>query len=298
MELDNILTNGYCGCNLQEKFSLWQTMARKENVKRERGQKFIKDRENPCCIDVTFLVSYTLLAKEEFFLWQNTVSLEAKQEWRRTYLLSKYSNKMYEAFFDMRAAADLDWLTGMIVKIKQGKRKEYWELMNGISFSFPWEQRYIEKKGIIPLEELIEIAEQEVDIILRAGKLLILFILVEFYQKQIPRSDRWNYVDYIIMEGMDLYYCGYKKVSGVNKRARKFQTLLNDNFIKNGIYPNGLEKYMLMNGEVPEYQHIRQEDWVYLWKMVTALEKCLCENKRMYWELKRTFEKSFQNTEK
>lgn len=296
MKFDNILTNGYCRCALQEKLVFWQGAMGVS--KKERGQQLIKTRENPFCVDVTFLVSYTLLAKEEFFLWQNKVSLEAKKEWRRTYLLSKYSNKIYEAFFDMRATADLDWLTGMMIKIKQGKRKEYWELMNGISFSFPWEQRYIEKKGIIPLEELIELAEQEEDKILRAGKLLILFILVEFYQKQIPKSEAWNRVDYIIMEGMELYYCGQDKNDNKNGRVKRFQKTLNDNFLKHGIHPNRLKKYAPKDGELPEYQSIKPEEWIYLWKMVTALEKCLSENKRMYWELKRAYEKSnFEGSE-
>ena len=297
MDSENILTKGYCRCTLQEKFFVRQFATEMETMKKGRGERVTKIRENPFCIDITFLISYTLLAKEEFFLWQAKVSPKAKQEWRKTYLLSKYRNEMYEAFFDMRAAADLDWLTGMLVKIRQGKRKEYWELMNGISFTFPWEQRYIEKKNMIPLEELIKIAEQEEDVILRAGKLLILFILVEFYQKQIPKSELWNRVDYIINEAMELYYYGYDNKCESNRSKRKFQNLLNKKLLKHGIHPNGLKKYTVMEWEIPEYQNIRKEDWVYLWKMVMALEKCICENKRMYWELKRTLERKFAESE-
>lgn len=295
----SILETGYCSCALQEKLSLIR-----ENTGNEccgiydKGQRYLKNRENPFCVDVTFLIAYSLLKKEEFFCWQEKVPIKAKVEWRKSYLLSKYHNEFYECFFDIRGAADLDWLTGMMIKIKQGGRKEYWELLNGISQSFPWEHQYIEKRGQIQLESLLEIADREENIILKAGRLLILFILIEFYQKQIPRSEQWHRADYMIMTAMEVYQCSNSNHIFI-KKDKQFQRIVNENFLSHGIHPVRLQKYVPLKGEFPEYQRVKREDWEYLWSMIIALEKCICDNKKLYGELKRNLEKkSLENSSK
>lgn len=293
MDGASILETGYSSCALQEKLSVIGGSLEAENDcgrKESRSQRYLKHRENPFCVDVTFLVVYSLLEKEKFFRWQERIPVRAKGEWRKLYLLSKYHNEFYECFFDIRAAADFDWLTGMMIKIKQGGRKEYWELLNGIAVSFPWEHQYIEKQSQIQLEALLKIADREDNVILKAGRLLILFILIEFYQKQILRSEQWNRVDYIIMTAMEIYQHGNLESSFVRKDKR-FQTMVNKNLLCHGIHPNRLQKYISIESEIPEYQKIKREDWVYLWNMVTALEKCLCDSKRIYRELKRSIEK-------
>lgn len=294
MDGASILETGYSSCALQEKLSLMGgNLGVTQNnfgIKVSKSQRYLKHRENPFCVDVTFLIVYGLLEKEEFFRWQERIPVSAKGEWRKIYLLSKYHNEFYECFFDIRAAADLDWLTGMMIKIKQGGRKEYWELLNGISVSFPWEHQYIEKQSQIRLEALLEIADREDNVILKAGRLLILFILIEFYQKQILRSEQWNRVDHIILTAMELYQQNPFENSSV-KKERRFQMMVNKNFLTHGIHPSRLQKYVSIESEVPEYEKVKREDWVYLWNMVTALEKCLCDSKRMYWELKRSIEK-------
>ena len=119
MEFSSILVQGYCRSLFQERMNPLLFSRESREVKQKKMQEWWQVRQHPFCVDTTFLVTYTLLSKEEFYIWKKCIDYHQKQEWRKTYIQSEYNNRHYESFFGMRASAELDWLTGMVLKIRQ-----------------------------------------------------------------------------------------------------------------------------------------------------------------------------------
>ncbi|MDE6312518.1 MAG: hypothetical protein K2M46_02690 [Lachnospiraceae bacterium] len=289
MKETSILTQGYCLCTIQE--NLCFTKTKKGAVGDGYYTEWLPEtpvmrrRENPFCMDVTFLLAYILLSKEQFFQWQEGIDRIAKQEWGKLYYQSEYHNATYEAFFDMRSGADLDWLTGMMIKVRQGGFKEYWKLLNGIVWIFPEEHKFMEQHPYLRLEEIIARACKEKEEILQAGKLLILLILAEFYQVHISKKDWWNEVDRLVIQGI-LYYQGQGRWKNTYRTARQCRQIMEESLRSHGIHPLRLKKYKIRTEELPVYAKIQREDWNYLWKTVFAMEECMRENGKMYKRLK------------
>lgn len=289
MKENSILSQGYCLCSLQENLCFPSAYQGKVPKRRQpqwmRQSAVLRKRENPFCVDVTFLLVYTLLSKEGFYLWQREISAKAKQQWKKLYYRSEYNNSRYEAFFDMRQAAELDWLTGIFIKIRQGGVKEYWKIINGIAGIFPEEQRFMERREHLGLEELLRKVWREENAILQAGRLLILLILAEFYQVHVSRKDWWSEVDGMVLRGMSCYQ-GYHREKNSNKQPKRCLQVVEDSLWSQGIHPLRLQKYPVAPKELPKYQAVQPEDWKDMWNVILALEKCICEDTRIYKKLK------------
>lgn len=289
MEETSILSQGYCLCTIQENLCFTKTKRGEVSDGAQpqwlREAPVLRKRENPFCLDVTFLLAYSLLSREEFYQWQEQIERSTKREWGKLYYRSEYHNDRYESFFDMRQGADLDWLTGMMIKVHQGGRKEYWKILNGIAWIFPEEQKFMENHKQLRLEEILRKACGDKNEILQAGKLLILLILAEFYQVHISKKDWWSEVERMILHGMS-YYQGQEKIQGIYTGVRWCRKVMEDSLRSHGIHPLRLQKYKVRDEELPKYHIVQQDDWNYLWKTVIAMEKCICENGRMYKQLK------------
>ena len=294
MRYNGILVQGYCRDEFQSQMNPMESVFEEKERKYEKQKSGFEDcleaRRMNFYMDVTFLTVYGLVSREEFFLWMECIEHQQKERWRELYYLSEYNNKQYEAFFDMRAGAEVEWLTGMLVRIKQGGQKEYWELMNGIAMIYPWERRYIQKRSVIKIEELLCVVKSEENEILKAGKLLMLLLMAEFYHKQITRNDIWNRLEIVLWKGLEFYQRNQWSVDREN--PFEFRKILEDNFMKHGIHPIRLQKYVYPMEEVPVFEEkLTEENWNYLWQMMWALQECIKENKEDYKILKQRVEK-------
>ena len=302
MNYNGILVRGYCRDELQRQMnpmeSIFEGKERQYEEQEYKLENYLKERRMNFYMDITFLMVYELLSKEEFFLWMEYVKNQKKEKWRTIYYLSEYNNKQYESFFDMRSGAEAEWLTGMLVKIKQGGQKEYWELMNGIAMIYPWERQYIQKRNVIKIEELLYIVRKEKNEILKAGKLLILLVMTEFYHKQITRNDVWNKLETVLWKGLEFYQRNQWSVE--QKNPFDFRKIVEANFMKHGIHPIRLQKYRNPLEEIPTFEEKAvEENWTYLWSMVGALQKCIKEDKEEYKQLKQKADReSEKNLEK
>lgn len=280
MEFSSILVQGYCRSIFQERMNPLLFSREPREVKQRQMQERWKAQQNPFCIDITFLVTYTLLAKEEFYLWKKCFDRAQREKWRKFYMESEYNNRHYESFFGMRAGVELDWLTGMVLKVKQESFHEYWELMNGIAMIFPWERKYVQSKGMIPIKELLQIVAKEENIIIKSGKLLLLLIMAEFYHKQMTRRDAWNMLEEVLFAGMEVFqnYQWSVRLDNLPKISKK----IDENLKNHGIHPFRLQQYTYAAEEAPEFHEIKEDDWKYMWQMVTAMEKYLQETEMDY----------------
>lgn len=289
MNYNGILVRGYCRDELQKQMnpmeSIFDKKERQYEAQGYKAENYLKERRMHFYMDITFLVVYELLVKEEFFLWMEYVKNHKKEKWRTVYYMSEYNNRQYEAFFDMRAGAEAEWLTGMLVSIKHGEQQEYWELMNGIAMIYPWERQYIQKRNVIKIEELLYIVRKEKNEILKAGKLLILLVMAEFYHKQITRNDAWNKLETVLWKGLEFYQPNQWSVD--QKNPFEFRNMVEENFMKHGIHPIRLQKYMYQLEKIPPFEEKTvEENWTYLWSMIGALQKCIKEDKEEYKLLK------------
>lgn len=280
MEFNSILVRGYCRSIFQEQMNPLLFSREPKEMKQRRIQDCWQERQNPFCMDMTFLITYTVLAKEEFYMWQKCIDILQKQEWRRYYIQSEYNNRHYESFFGMRAGAELDWFTGMVLKVRQESFNEYWELMNGIAMIFPWEREFVQNQGMIKIKDLLQVISKEENIILKSGKLLLLLIMAEFYQKQMARKDAWDKLEQVLFQGMEVYqnYQWSVRLDNLPKISKK----LDENFKSHGIHPFRLQKYAHNMDEIPEFREMKEDDWKYMWQMVTAMEKYLEETEATY----------------
>lgn len=292
MEFSSILVQGYCRSLFQERMNPLLFSRESREVKQKKMQEWWQVRQHPFCVDTTFLVTYTLLSKEEFYIWKKCIDYYQKQEWRKTYIQSEYNNRHYESFFGMRASAELDWITGMVLKIRQKSFHEYWELMNGIAMIFPWERQYIQSQGMIWIKDLLQLVSKEDNIILKSGKLLLLLIIAEFYQKQMTRKDSWNKLEEVLFLGMEVYqnYQWSVRLDNLPKISKK----IDENFRRHGIHPFRMQQYAPASEEVPEFQEMKEEDWKYMWQMVTAMEKYLEEAEADYKHQRKKEEQEFR----
>ncbi|MBQ2800343.1 MAG: hypothetical protein IJF03_03015 [Lachnospiraceae bacterium] len=292
MEFSSILVQGYCRSLFQERMNPLLFSRESREVKQKKMQEWWQVRQHPFCVDTTFLVTYTLLSKEEFYIWKKCIDYHQKQEWRKTYIQSEYNNRHYESFFGMRASAELDWITGMVLKIRQKSFHEYWELMNGIAMIFPWERQYIQSQGMIWIKDLLQLVSKEDNIILKSGKLLLLLIIAEFYQKQMTRKDAWNKLEEVLFLGMEVYqnYQWSVRLDNLPKISKK----IDENFRRHGIHPFRMQQYAPASEEVPEFQEMKEEDWKYMWQMVTAMEKYLEEAEADYKHQRKKEEQEFR----
>lgn len=280
MEFSSILVQGYCRSIFQERMNPLLFPREPKEIKQRQMQEYWKAQQNPFCIDITFLITYTLLAKEEFYLWKNCFDRVQQEEWRKFYIKSEYNNRHYESFFGMRASAELDWLTGMVLKIKQESFHEYWELMNGIAMMFPWERQFLQNQGRIQIKDLLQIVAKEENIILKSGKLLLLLIMAEFYHKQMTREDAWNKLEKVLFAGMEVFR-NYQSSVRLDNHP-KIRKKIDENLKSHGIHPFRLRQYTYTTEEVPEFQEIKEEDWEYMWQMVIAMERYLEETETDY----------------
>lgn len=288
MKENSILSQGYCLCTLQENLCFASAYTGKKDRRQSnwvRQAPILRKRENLFSVDVTFLLVYTLLSREAFYPWQKEISLSVKQQWKKLYYRSEYCNRRYEAFFDMRQAAELDWLTGIFIRIRQGGVKEYWKIMNGVGRIFPEEQRFMERREHLDLEEILRKVWREPNEILQAGKLLILLILAEFYQVHVSKRDWWSEVDRIVRKGMGCYQ-GYGRGRHTCNETDRCLQVVEESLCSQGIHPMRLQKYPVAKEEVPQYQAVKQEDWNDMWSIIIAMEKCICEDTKIYRKLK------------
>ena len=166
MNYNGILVKGYCRDEFQRQMnpmeSIFDEKDRKYEEQEYKLESYLKERRMNFYMDITFLMVYELLSKEEFYLWMDYVKNQRKEKWRTLYHLSEYNNSHFESFFNMRACVEAEWLTGMLVRVKQGGQGEYWELMNGIAMMYPWERQYIQKRNVIKIEELLYMVRKDV----------------------------------------------------------------------------------------------------------------------------------------
>lgn len=280
MEFSSILVHGYCRSIFQERMNPLLFSREPEEIKQRQIQERWRAKQTPFCIDTTFLITYTMLAKEEFYMWKKCIDHIRKEEWREFYIHSEYNNRHYESFFSMRAGAELDWFTGMVLKIRQESFDEYWELMNGIAMIFPWEREFVQNQAMIQIKDLLRIVAQEENIILKSGKLLFILIMAEFYHKQMTRKDAWNKLEEVLFLGMEVYQNDHWSVRSDN--LPKISKKIDENFKSHGIHPFRLQQYTYNMEEVPEFQEMKEDDWRYMWQMVIAMEKYLKESEAHY----------------
>ena len=177
----------------------------------------------------------------------------------------------------------------MLVRVKQGGQGEYWELMNGIAMMYPWERQYIQKRNVIKIEELLYMVRKEKNEILKAGKLVILLVMAEFYHKQITRNDAWNKLETVLWKGLEFYQRNQWSVD--QKNPFEFKAAIEKIFMKHGIHPVRMEKYRYSPEEIPVFEEkVVEENWTYLWQMILALMKCIKENREDYGQLKLKFD--------
>lgn len=280
MELSSILVHGYCRSIFQERMNPLLFSREPGEIKQRQVQERWRAKQNPFCIDTTFLITYTMLAKEEFYMWKKCIDYVRKKEWREFYIQTEYNNRHYESFFGMRAGAELDWFTGMVLKIRQESFEEYWELMNGIAMIFPWEIKFVQSHPMIQIKDLLQIVAKEENIILKSGKLLLILIIAEFYHKQMTRQDAWNQLEEVLFLGMEVYQNHQWSVQSDN--LPQISKKIDENFRSNGIHPFRLQQYTYNIEEVPEFQEMKEDDWKYMWQMVIAMEKYLKESEAHY----------------
>lgn len=280
MEFSSILVHGYCRSIFQERMNPLLFSREPGEIKQRQVQERWRAKQTPFCIDTTFLITYTMLAKEEFYMWKKCIDYVWKEEWREFYIQSEYNNRHYESFFGMRAGAELDWFTGMVLKIRQESFEEYWELMNGIAMIFPWEIKFVQSHSMIQIRDLLQIVAKEENIILKSGKLLLILIIAEFYHKQMTRQDAWNKLEEVLFLGMEVYQNHQWSVQSDN--LPKISKKIDENFRSHGIHPFRLQQYTLNMEEVPEFQEVKEDDWRYMWQMVIAMENYLKESEAHY----------------
>ncbi len=280
MEFSSILVHGYCRSIFQERMNPLLFPREPGEIKQRRLRDCWKAQQSPFCIDVTFLMTYTLLATQEFYLWKKCFDCAQKKEWRKFYMQSEYNNRHYESFFGMRESVDLDWITGMVLKVKKESFHEYWELMNGIAMMFPWQRQFVQGQGMIQIKDLLQFVAKEENIILKSGKLLLLLIMAEFYHKQMIREDAWNKLEEVLFAGMKIFH-NYQS-SVCSNHLPKISKKIEENLKSHGIHPFRLQQYSYTTQEVPEFQQIKEDDWEYMWQMVTAMERYLEEAETDY----------------
>lgn len=301
MNYNGILVLGYCRDIFQRQMNPMESIFDKKDRQYEEYEYklecYLKERRMNFYMDVTFLMVYELLSKEEFYLWMEYVKNRRKEKWRNIYYLSEYNNRHFESFFDMRAGVEAEWLTGMLVRIKQGGRGEYWELMNGIAMMYPWERQYIQKRNVIKIEELLNLIKKENNEILKAGKLIILLVMSEFYHKQITRNDGWNKLETVLWKGLEFYQRNQWSVD--QKNPVEFKKIVEKIFMKHGIHPSRIKKYSYLPKEIPVFEEkVAEENWIYLWQTLLTLMECVKMDKEDYKQLKlRADEESEKNKE-
>ena len=133
---------------------------------------------------------------------------------------------------------------------------------------------------MISIKDLLGLVSKEDSIILKSGKLLILLIIAEFYQKQMTRKDAWNKLEEVLFSGMEVYQNHQWSVRLDN--LPKISKKIDENFKRHGIHPYRLQKYSNTMEEIPKFQEMQEEDWNYFWQMVTAMEKYLQEAEEEY----------------
>lgn len=251
-----------------------------------------RQRVYPQNQEVIFPLVYTMLTSKNFERWEGKISIQQREHWSKAYYKSQYYNQIYESFFNMKAASNLGWLTGLFVLSEKKDYKAYWALLNGLSIVFSKEKNYVETASNLRLADVLKNSVIPQDKIRTGGILLIYLIFVEYFGQYFMDMEYWNQVEFHIFSGLEVY-ANHQRGRMLNKKL-SVKTLITDYLQILGVHPVSLQKYVMDIEHLLDMKSIQEEDIKYMWSILQAMGNCIMENKREYNNLKQEFEKMKQ----
>lgn len=292
MQEVSILLQGYCTERLYGEVSRCYLGGEKEAYRFwwERYSNMYTERQKvyPQNQEVIFPLVYTMLTSKNFERWESKITIQQRECWSEAYYKSQYYNQRYESFFNMKAASNLNWLTGLFVLAQKQNYKAYWALLNGLSIVFLQEKKHVENTSKLNLVDILKKSVNRQDKIRTGGTLLIYLIFVEYYGRCFSDMEYWNQVEYHIFSGLEIY-TNHQRSTMLNKKLSA-KTLITDYLQIFGVHPVSLQKYGMGMENMIDIKSLQEEDVRYMWGMIVAMGNCIMENKREYNSLKLEFE--------
>lgn len=292
MIYDGILTKGFCREEfLKQIEQLRQIPGKKVTEKKPpdgislKMQQQLEAMEQNMYVNPAFLLTYTLLENQGVYQWSENLPPERKQEWRECFDTSEYNNTLYKSYFTMRQTAELDWLTGLILKTGRGEQDEYQMLIHGISDLYSFHKQFVKKREVVKSDEISKFIKNEDNELLQAGEILLFFILSEFYHIPIIKNDGWSRLESLLWKGLQFYQ--FRSQSEKHIPTKKFKNLFDSIMVRQGIHPISLREYDSLPYQAPDHEICKEYDWQYLWSRLFAILECLKANKESYRQLKR-----------
>ena len=265
-------------------------MAEQNVIWRERQKESVFQRKKiyPENHEVIFPLVYIMLTSKHFERWECKITIQQRECWSKAYYKSQYYNQIYESYFNMKAASNLSWLTGLFVLSQKQDYKAYWALLNGFSMVFSQEKHYVETAKNLSLLDILKKSMIYQDKIRIGGSLLVYIIFTEYFGQCFKDMEYWNQVEYHIFSALEMY-TNHQRERMRNKKL-SMKAVISDYLQIFGVHPASLETDGRYMENMMDVKSVQEDDIRYMCRILLAMGNCIMENKREYNSLKLEFE--------